>query len=204
MRKADLERRCDEFVEEIDEIKGRATLVREAQRVLGKVPDKRWAYEALAVNAVTAWSDFAEDLFLACINRDSSILAARLGLTLPRHLSLALCEALFTTTRGYLDFRGLSDLKDHAKKNLGDSHPFAVVTDATASSLEELARVRNYIVHRSRSSRAQYKAKVLTPRGIKRLIYPGTFLLARTAGRTRLERYLDALGSAGSAIKAAL
>jgi hypothetical protein len=203
MKKADLERRCDEFISEIVEIKARAVLVREAKHTLGKVPDKRWAYEALAVNSVTAWSDFAEEIFLASLNRNSSVLARRLGLKLPKNLSLPLCEALFTT-RGYLDFRGFSDLKDQAKRNLGEDHPFTAVTEATGNSIEELSRVRNYIVHRSRLSRAQYEAKALTPHGIKRVIYPGTFLLAKTGGRTRLDRYLDSLEAAGSAIKAAL
>jgi len=187
------------LIEEISEINSRARLVRDAKRVLGRVPDKRWAYEALAVNAVTVWSTFAEEIFYASINRDSSVLAERLELTLPKHLSLPLCEALFTT-RGYLDFRGFGDLKDHARQNLGQHHLSTAILPATANGIEELMKVRNYIVHPGRVSRARYKTKVLEPHGVRRIIYPGAFLLARTAGKTRLERYLDAVEAAGKAI----
>ena len=118
--------------------------------------DRRWAYEMLAVSAVTAWSDFAEDIFYGGINRDSSALSKTLGLNLPKHLTLPTCEALFTT-RGFLDFRNVGDLKGAAKKFLGADHLFADIPNATGQMIDRLMAIRNFIVHRSRVARTAYQ-----------------------------------------------
>ena len=110
----------------------------------------------LAVSAVTAWSDFAEDIFYGGINRDSSALSKTLGLNLPKHLTLPTCEALFTT-RGFLDFRNVGDLKGAAKKFLGADHLFADIPNATGQMIDRLMAIRNFIVHRSRVARTAYQ-----------------------------------------------
>jgi len=203
VRKADAKKRCDRFVAEINDIQDRARRVRQAQRVLGRAADKRWAFEMLAVNAVTAWSEFAEDIFYAGINWDSSALSRRLGLILPEHLSLALCEALFTT-RGFLDFRSVGELKGEAKKYIGKRHAFASLPSASGQIIDRLVAVRNYVVHRSRVARSAYKSKVLEPEKITTLVDPGRFLLALRSGRSRLEGYLESMRIAGRAVKIAL
>lgn len=200
MRKADLQKRCYRFTAEVDRITDRAGRVGTQMR---RRSDRQWAHEMLAVSAVTAWGDFAEDVFYGSLNRDSSALSKRLGLELPKHLTLPLCEALFTT-HGFLDFRSVGDLKGTAKKFLADLRPFTAIPSATGQSIDRLMAVRNFIVHRSRVARAAYRLKVLRPEGIHNLVAPGRFLIAKKSGRTRLTAYLDALRTAGLAVHGAL
>ncbi len=200
MRKADLEKRCHRFTAVLDRITDRAGRLDKRMR---RNADRRWCYEMLAVSAVTAWSDFAEDIFYMSINRDSSALSARLGLALPKNLTLPMCEALFTT-QGFLDFRSVGDLRGRAKHFLGNGHPFAGIPSATGQAIDRLMAVRNFVVHGSRVARAAYRIKVLNPSGLRNLVAPGRFLTARESGHTRLRAYLDALRTAAGAMYNAL
>src|SRR6266545_3378242 len=182
MRKADLRKRCRSFLADLDRITDRTNRL---EKQIGRRGDRRWAYEMLAVSAVTAWSDFAEDIFYGSINRDSSALAKTVGLALPKHLALPLCEALFTT-RGYLDLGDVGNLKGTAKKYVGAAHPFKGIQSATSQAIDRLIAVRNFIVHGSRVARATYLNKVLKPKSIRNLVAPGRFLMAKESGRTRL------------------
>ncbi len=155
MRKADLEKRCKRFLATLDRITDRADRIDKRMR---RKSDRRWCYEMLAVSAVTAWSDFAEDLFYMCINRNSTVLSRRLGLDLPKHLTLPMCEALFTT-HGFLDFRSVGDLKGTAKKFLGDAHPFGGLPSATSQAIDRLMAARS--ASRSRRTWALYGATTI-------------------------------------------
>ena len=196
MRKADLEKRCHRFNAVLDRLTDRTDRIGKQIRRKG---DRRWCYEMLAVSPVTAWSDFTEDIFYMSLNRDSSAFSKRLGLTLPKNLTLPMCEALFTT-RGFLDFRSVGDLRGTARKFLGDSNPFATISSPTGQAIDRLAAVRNYIVHGSRVARAAYRM-VLEQAGLKNLVAPGRFLAAKESGhKTRLAAYIDALHSGAGAV----
>jgi hypothetical protein len=197
MRKADLQKRCHRFTAELDRIADRTARIDKQVRRKG---DRRWCYEMLAVSAVTAWSDFAEDLFYMSLNRDSSAFSKRLGLTLPKNLTLPMCEALFTT-HGFLDFRSVGELRGTARKFLGNSNPFASIPSATGQAIDRLAVVRNFIVHGSRVARSAYRRNVLEQAGLKNLVAPGRFLAAKESGhKTRLAAYVDALHSGATTI----
>lgn len=100
MNKVDLTRRCDNFGDQALAIGKQADLYRSAtaldydSQVQGQgrlprsalLPFRRWAYAQLEVNLATAWSDFTEELFLGCVNQDSSKVGDQLGLALPKHL----------------------------------------------------------------------------------------------------------------------
>jgi len=153
----------------------------------------------LAVSAVTAWTDFIEDVFYGGINRDSAALSKTLGLDLPQHLTLPLCEALFTTN-GFLDFRDGGDLRGKARKFLGGDHPLATLPNASTHAIDRLRAARNFIVHRSRVAKARYRTQVLRPLGVQKLVAPGRLLMARKSGRPRLIAYLEVMRSAVGAI----
>src|SRR2546429_1521 len=124
MKKADLKARCLQFESELETIERRASIQRSARSVVldppvqratamnrkNLLPFRRWGFSMLAVNLATAWGDFAEAIFIGAVNRDPSKVGTQLGLDLPQHLPYAVCEALFTT-RQYLDFRSVGDLK---------------------------------------------------------------------------------------------
>ena len=197
MRKADLQKRCYGFTAELDRLTDRTNRI---DKQIKRKSDRGWCYEMLAVGAVTAWSDFAEDLFYMSLNRDSSTLSKRLGLTLPRNLTLPMCEALFTT-HGFLDFRSVGDLRGTAKTFLGPSNPFASLPSATGQAIDRLATIRNFIVHGSRVARAAYRKNVLQHAGLKNLVAPGRFLAAQESGhKTRFAAYVDALHSGASTV----
>jgi hypothetical protein len=200
MRKADLEKRCKRFITSLDRITDRADRIDKRMR---RKSDRRWGYEMLAVSAVTAWSDFVEDIFYMSVNRDSKALSKSLGLELPRNLTLPTCEALFTTN-GFLDFRSVGELRGKARKFLGSSHPFADIPSATGQAIDRLTAARNFIVHGSRGARAAYRTKVLHASDLTNLVAPGRFLTASESGRTRLAAYLDALRSGAKAVYNAL
>jgi hypothetical protein len=203
VKKADLKGRCDKFVKEFTVIQDRGQRVFDAKNVLGKTSDKRWIFELLAVNLVTAWSDFVEDIVYALVNRNSSVLAATLDLDLPRHLTLPTCEAVFTTN-GHFDIRDFGDLVGKAKRFIGPKHPFGSVSPADRKLINELTVLRNYVVHRSRVSRNRYISQVLQVEGIQAVITPGRLLLNTQNGATRLDKYLTALERAAKAIKAGM
>lgn len=203
MNKAHLKGRCDRFVKELTVIQDRGQRVFDAKNVLGKTSDKRWIFELLAVNLVTAWSDFVEDIFFALVNRNSSALAATLNLDLPKHLTLPTCEAVFTTN-GYFDIRDFGDLLGKAKRFIGLKHPFGSVSPEDRKLIDQLTVLRNYVVHGSRVARNRYVSQVLQPAGVQSVITPGRLLLNAQKGATRLDKYLTALENAAKAIKAAL
>jgi hypothetical protein len=199
MRKANLQRRCGHFLARVDRITDRARRFDQLRRLT----DRRWAYEMLALNAVTAWDDFTEEIFYGALNRDSSALAKTLGLTLPKHLTLPLCEALFTS-RGFLAFPNVDELKKAGKKFLGPRHPFAGIPGTTGQTIDRLVATRNLIAHGSRVARSRYHTKVLRAEGVRYFVEPGRFLMAKPSARTRLAIYLDALRAGGTAIYNAL
>jgi hypothetical protein len=217
MKKAALTDRCRGFASDLQTIRRRAFIVRNARRMdfdpplegkythvdrAGLLSFRRWGYSVLAVNLTTAWSDFVEDVFIGCVNRNPSKVGPEVGLALPKHIPYAVCEALFTT-RGYLDFKSVGDLKGEGKKFLA-SNPFMAIAKADSDKLDDLSVLRNYVVHGSRRARKAYFEKVLQPDKYKNFVEPGTFLLHVAKGKTKLEIYTTAAESAAKAIEGAV
>lgn len=216
MKKADLKTLCRQFEKDIGTIQRRASIQMNARSITlnprvqgatlvtgsGLVSFRRWGYSMLAVNLAHAWSDFAEAMFIGSVNRDPANVGKHLGLPLPKHLSYAVCEALFTA-RTYLDFRSVGELKGEGDKFLV-TNPFKAIEQADQRRLDELSYVRNYVVHGSRRARKAYHDHVLKPNKYTNLVEPGTFLLGTIKGITRLEQYIKAAGSAAKSVEAAI
>jgi hypothetical protein len=217
MKKPDLTARCRQFEDELQTIGRRASIQRSAKSLsldppiqgasamdrANLLPFRRWGHSMLAVNLATAWSDFAQDIFIGSVCRDPSRVGASLELTFPKHLPYAVCEALFTT-RGYFAFRNTGELKGLGNKFLV-ANPFQAITRTDERLLDELALLRNYVVHRSGAARRTYRDKVLRPNKTGTdLVEPGNFLLGIVAGRTRFERYLTGVRSAANCVNGAI
>jgi hypothetical protein len=206
VKKADAIARSDRFLGRLEAIRSRAFRVKNAKRGFGGTEaEERWVFEMLAVNLVSEWTIYVEDVFYACINKDSSKLSETLDLELPAHLALPMCQALFATGRA-LSLSTGGDLMDFGAKYIGASHPFKAIPSGTRNSLDDLGTIRNYVVHPTRVARNRYKKKVLTEAGFKNMIHPGTFLMRSNnkASKTRLDLYIDAAERAAHAIKGAL
>jgi hypothetical protein len=141
--------------------------------------------EMLAVRAYTEWEGFSHDLFILHLAKDTSQLATETGLAIrPRQITTDMAEALLTA-RGYLEFKGIDDLKGKARKWLTNS-PFDRLLREDEKTANALQDIRNFVVHRSRQSARKYEKLVGTP-----VLRPGDFLGAGSP--SRLDAYVATL-----------
>jgi len=141
--------------------------------------------ELLAVRVYTEWEGFTHDLFILHLAKDTSQLAAETGLAIrPQQITTDMAEALLTA-RGYLEFKGIDDLKGKARKWLTNS-PFDRLERTDEKAANALQDVRNFVVHRSRQSARKYEKLVGTPAP-----RPGEFL--GTGSPTRLDGFIATL-----------
>ncbi len=186
MRKADLRKNHREF----DGILGWYAEFLErvllARRVL-RAQDKREIAESVLLRLCAYWESFVEKELVDCANIDCSRLAERVGVTLPKHLTLAMCEAILVGRR-YLNWRSIGELKGLAKQVLADHvNPFARITTTTERSIDEAYVIRNYLSHQSRASRRALMQMYETRCDLQRFKEPGAFLLAN--GHRKLAEY---------------
>lgn len=85
-----------------------------AQKVL-TLGDKREIAESSLLRLCAYWESFVDQELVDCSNINCSQLQAYVGVRLPKHLSIAMCEAILFG-RGYLSFRSVGDTKGVAKK----------------------------------------------------------------------------------------
>ena len=166
--------------------------------------------EAVAFRIHVAWEVFVENLLIDCLNQDTSQYASYKAMDLPKHLRRDVCELLLTGI-GFLDVKGVGDIKGVAKKVIVPQYnPFNSIDKEDASMIDEFYVIRNYLAHQSRVSRRAllndvYKKK----RKIHRFIEPGNFLIAsekkRELGQSvRLHAYLRAFFNAAETMESYL
>jgi hypothetical protein len=183
MRKADLRKNHDTFEGAIVRYSDLLSRLLPAQRVVRTVDDKREVAESALLKLCSHWEAFMVEELIDCINIDCSQLSTYLGLTLPKHLSRDMCEAILMKD-GYLDFRSIGDLKGTAKKMLPSKlDPFSKIKAATAKKIDEVYKLRNYLSHRSRASARALMRMYEANYGMKAFVDPGRFLLAYDAKR---------------------
>jgi len=182
MRKADLRKNHQEFLQILtDDVEVLVRLL-SAQRVVW-ARDKREIGESVLLRLCAHWESFVEKEMVDCTNIDCSRLAEQVGVRLPKHLTLAMCEAILTGGR-YLNWRSTGELKGLAKRVLPDNvNPFAKITAATQRKIDEIYVIRNYISHQSKASRRALIKMYETEYGLVRFREPGAFLLANKGSR---------------------
>ena len=201
MRKTSLRLSLDAFDVLLDYYENFMARIAAAQRVVRLKHEKTEILEAFVLRLVTSWEVLVEELFVACLSRDSSMYAEFRDLTLRKHLSYDEAYAVLTGL-GYLDFRGVGDVKGHARQLLV-VNPFDAIPQGAADRIDEFLAMRNYLTHYSRPSRLRLLALYKRNHGMQRFREPGDFLWAnvRPNGPIRFSLYLRALRNASAAIR---
>ena len=141
-------------------------------------------------NLSASWEVFVEDLMVDCLNRDSTNYAAYMDLRLKKHLPRAVCRAMLTGL-GYVDFRGVSDIKKTAKRILVDAcNPFSAITGANTVPIDEFTKMRNYLAHYSIHARRSLLSSYRANHKLKHFREPADFLYARSP-KTGFIRFAD-------------
>ena len=158
--------------------------------------------EALVVKICTEWEVFTENLLIECLRKDTSKYAESKDMSLPKTLPRDLGELLLTGI-GFFGSRSVGGLKGMANDILLDQHnPFKEIKPPHSTKIDEFFAIRNYIAHRSRSSKLKLNKIYLgTTYGLQRFVEPGEFLLTPNGshapdGATRLQAYFDAFFTA--------
>ena len=190
MRKADLRKNHNSFDGAIRRYEDFSRRLLNAQRVVRK-QDKKEITEATLLKLCALWESFVDHELLDCLNINSTKLSKYLGVKLPRNLNRKLCQAILFR-EGYLDFKNVGSLKSFAKKILPpDANPFRLIDKATASKIDEIFVVRNYLSHRSFAAKRSLTSMYRKNYKMKHFREPGTFLFARNA--KRLVAYIEDL-----------
>jgi hypothetical protein len=200
VRKSDLKRNHQPFDDAIGRYRSFMQKIIDAQRVIGTAQEKRDVAESVLLRLCANWESFVDEHIVDCVNCDPSNLSEHFGVGIPKHPSWDLCHALVIGD-GYTDFRSFGDLKGQSKKLLPeDSNPFLAVTTAQAKRIDEVYRIRNYLAHYSKKSRASLMNLYRTEYGMTRFLEPGKFLLGYKA--RRLWVYFDAFVAASADMRA--
>lgn len=201
MRRTSFRLSLDEFDRSVDSYEEFIHRITAAQRVIRYKYEKTEVFEAFVLRLVTLWEVFIEEMFVACLSRDSRLYADFRDVTLRKHLSYDEAYAVLTGL-SYLDFHGVGDVKGRARQLLV-VNPFEGIPSRAADKIDELLAMRNYLAHYSRPSRQKLLAIYRSNYGMQRFREPGDFLWANIGpGRPiRFSLYIKALRDASAGIR---
>jgi len=198
MNKADLRNNHRQFERHVERSEDFATRLLAAERVV-RLEDKQRIAEATILRLSSYWEWFIDQELLDCININSRRLAQYLEVK-HKHLNIEMCRAILFRG-GYLDFRSVQAAKRFAKDILPDEvNPFRLIEPSTASKVDELFTIKNYLVHRSFAAKRALKKMYRKNYEIRIFQEPGRFLVAHR-GR-RLRSYIEALRRASTQMEA--
>jgi hypothetical protein len=203
MRKGTLADQCDWFKLKLDSLEAQANqLLGDASTDEGK----RWIAKMMAVEAWSLFSQFCEWVLYCSVNNDSEQLRKTTGLAgIPQHLNLDTVTALFTLDRGYFDFRSYGELIAFGKRYISEDdakNPFKKPNPDDTKKIDQLAKIRNRVVHESPKSRKAYDVMMRADYNYERVPAPGNFLAAAGDGKIHLFEFFDALRRVAAVIKA--
>ena len=183
MKKADLQHNHVAFDEAVARYRSFMERVVEAQRVIKTKTEKQDVAESVLLRLCAHWERFVDEHLVDCVNCDHSKLNEFLGISIPRHPSRNVCQAiLFGGT--YRDFKNFGDLKGFTKMVLPDgSNPFLAVSSTNATKIDEVFKIRNYLAHYSAAARRALERMYQQSYSLTRFEEPGRFLLANDGRR---------------------
>lgn len=194
MRKSNLKRNHQPFDDAVSRYRAFMEKIIGAQRVISTAQEKRDVAESVLRRLCANWENFVDEHIVDCVNCDPSQLSEHFGVSIPKHPTWDLCHALIIGD-GYTDFRSFGDLKGKSKRLIpDDSNPFLAVTTTQAKRIDEVYKIRNYLAHYSKKSRASLFHVYQAEYKMTRFMEPGQFLLAYDA--RRLWMYFDSFASA--------
>jgi len=200
VRKADLEHNHDPFDEAIARYRGFMDRIVDAQRVVRTLTEKQDVAESVLLRLCAHWERFVDEHLVDCVNCDHSKLNDYLGVTIPKHPTRNVCQAVLFGGK-YKDFKSFADLKGFTKKVLPDeSNPFLAISTAHGTKIDEVFKIRNYLAHYSAAARRALDRMYKQSYAMQRFQEPGRFLLANN-GR-RLWAYFDAFSTVSADMRA--
>jgi len=144
-----------------------------------KPKEKKEIFEGIVVKITAIWEVLAEDLLIDCLTFDTSRYAKTKGTRLTKRPNRSLCQGLITGL-GYFNFKNSEDLKATARKFLVDKYnPFKKITRPRCKKIDEFYTLRQYIAHRSNTSKQKLLKMYKNRYHLKRFRKPGYFLLSR-------------------------
>ena len=166
--------------------------------------DKAIFVEMFAIRLYTYWEAFVGEEIIYCFRKDTSKFCNERGLNIGKRLTLDESIAILSGVR-YLDFKSTGDIKNFCNRYLVDKYsPFKYISPKNCKLIDDFIKIRNFITHRSRHSMFAYK-KVLEKYNLKKLLYPGYFLMAHDQKKNmRFRYYIDAMFKANHEMRKGL
>ncbi len=134
---------------------------------------KTWAHDYATIRLYREFENLMLNCVIAALNRDTTQLSSKTGVSFPKHLTDEVCEFLIVGD-GYFDFRGRDGLIQTCKRFLRDDHHLVTIVKKAAykPALERLSALRNFAAHDSKLS----KKRALKVIEAKRLVASGAWL----------------------------
>lgn len=172
MKKVNIPKAADRFIEDVAEIK---CYLEECSRVF--VERDLYlsnSYEYAIIALYKAFEKFIFKTIVGCVNHDNSAVTNTYGVQFGKHITDDICEFIITKG-GYFDFKDREGLIKIIKQNVGEEtyDVYSIVKkEQYASSLKQLCALRNYAAHTSK----QAKKKAAKELGIIRIGTVGSCL----------------------------
>lgn len=171
MKTVSLQKVCDEFIQNMAEIRG---YVSRCDTVFsGEEKYLSFCYENAIIMLYKAFEKFILRTMISCLNHDHSHFEQKYGIKLGNHINDDVCEFLITKG-GYFDFKGRGGLNKILNATIGASHNVGKVikNNKYGNTIDRLCAVRNYAAHNS----IQAKKAAKDAYGLKSISSPGSFL----------------------------
>jgi len=198
MKKSAIENTLNNFLGWMEVYIGISDKIIKEKSLFTEREEKIELIESLVLKICAQWEVLIEELVVDCLNRDSSQYSEYLASKLPKHIPRAQCHAMIQGL-GYVDFKGVGDIKRKAKLILTDEYnPFKKIAKGDGDKIDELYKFRNYIAHLSNQAERSLKNVYFKKYHMKRFQEPGRFLMAldNKSKKPRLGIYIEALYSA--------
>ena len=153
MRKKDIQKLCENFVQEANEIVEFIQQVRPS-----KGPFVDWVYDHAIIRLYRSFENLMLNCLVGALNRDTQQLSEKKGFPFPKHLTDEVCEYLVVGD-GYFDFKGRDGLIHTLKKYLADNSFLVekVRKSKYKEPLDHLFALRNFAAHGSKLSKERAK-----------------------------------------------
>lgn len=180
MRKVNVQGVKDDFINSLDEVE---EFFLRASPMMGSESDKSFLAKSAFLSAAVLWEGFVSDLFVAYINRDSSMFVNHLNnaihgssnltdkqrlivnkyskISFPAHLNRSSIIELIDGKGNNISFASFKALEDTSKKWLiqQDSRRIASASAQLRAVYDAILSIRNFIAHNSeRSHKAMNQA----------------------------------------------
>jgi hypothetical protein len=149
-RKREIKKAARRFKSDVDSLLGYTAAVSRGQTAA----HKSLIFDGAVIQLYRLFEGLMLAVLVGAINQDTSTLAAKAGIKLPKHLTDDVCQYLVLGNR-YFDFKGRDGLRDTIGGYVPTDHYLLAVIkkDTYKLSLNVLSALRNHAAHQSEKSR---------------------------------------------------